>query len=75
MPRRSISAFIRARAIAAVGLADSRSKRAHQALKCGSPTRPGAKWRSVAPVPQVRSASATKRSIASSAGTQRWKCA
>jgi hypothetical protein len=71
----SISAFIRATAIAAVGLADSRSSRPHQALKCGSLTRPGAKCLSVAPVPQLRSASATKRSIASGPSTDSRKLA
>ena len=75
MPRRSMRAFIRASATAAVGEQESRSNRAHQATKCGSETRPGAKAASVAPLPQCVSASATKRSTASGGSTQRWKFA
>ena len=74
-PRTSIVAFICASAIAAVGLTEGRSNRAHQALKCGSCTRPGAKLASEVPVPQLCSAPRTKAVSRSGLSTALWKCA
>lgn len=71
----STSAFMRASAAAAVGLADNRSKRAHHWAKCASSTRLGAKWGRVAPVPQAVSAISMKASRRSGDITHLWKCA
>ncbi|GAA2869330.1 hypothetical protein GCM10010837_20980 [Aminobacter niigataensis] len=70
-----MSAFIRASAAAAVGLADSRSKRAHQLAKRLSSTRPGAKLASVAPVPHVVAAASMKASSRSRPITHLSNCA